>query len=68
MIKHGKEYLIQVVVNQKNIVTKWDMIRTPKNQSKAPLHYITYIISLPKDEDKEHEQHAEGGHVVHGLH
>lgn len=24
--------------------------------------------SSPKDEDEEHQQHAEGGHVVHGLH
>jgi len=22
----------------------------------------------PKDEDEEHQQHAEGGHIVHGLH
>lgn len=22
----------------------------------------------PKDEDEEHQQHAEGGHVVHGFH
>lgn len=23
---------------------------------------------VPEDEDEEHEKHAEGGHIVHGLH
>lgn len=29
---------------------------------------FTFNLPLPEDEDEEHEQHAEGGHVVHGLH
>lgn len=33
----------------------------PKNPEQLPKH-------SPKDEDEEHQQHAECGHVVHGLH
>ena len=25
-------------------------------------------VCIPESEDEEHQQHAEGGHVVHGLH
>lgn len=37
---------------------------------RAAFHINTcpFVLLLPEDEDEKHEQHAEGGHVVHSLH
>ena len=40
---------------------------TPVPQALTPLARMPHLPS-PEDEDEEHKQHAEGGHVVHGLH
>lgn len=34
------------------------------------IHIYIYVHAqeLPEDEDKQHKQHAEGGHIVHRLH
>lgn len=33
-----------------------------------PTCWPDVLVNAPEDEDEEHEQHAESGHVVHRLH
>lgn len=45
-------------------------LTSPRDPTKTPKsnHRTGNQKHSPKDEDEEHQQHAERGHVVHGLH
>lgn len=50
--------MLQGIRNNQNMM--WTV-----NNLKA---FIVYSAGIPEGEDEEHQQHAECGHIIHGLH